>query len=453
MQKEQKTPVDELGFYAEERKTRQRKIRNRIAGKTPHGKGDATLFAGLDDIPADCIDFVASDAVQALRKQVAFLEQRKLVNPYLRECHPLGGGLVRVDSRELIHFSGYDYLGLARDARVVNAAKAAIDEYGTTVSASRVASGNNALHTSLERDIADFLGTEDSMIFISGYGTNVTVIDHLFGPGDLLILDDLAHNSLLAGCESSGAKFLRYRHNDLDSLANALKRNRLKYRRVLIVTEGVFSMEGSQPPLDRIVELKREYKAMLMIDEAHSLGAIGATGRGITEVFGVAPGDIDIWMGTLSKSFASTGGFIAGSWEMMRYLRYTTPGFIFSVGLGPAECAAARESLRILRSEPWRVQKLAENANRLRDGFKARGWDIGGSHGSSVVPLVQGNTMKTIRLAQAMFEEGVNVHPILFPAVAENQTRLRFFVSAAHSTAQIDKTIAAAERCTEALGL
>ncbi|MGE4528339.1 MAG: aminotransferase class I/II-fold pyridoxal phosphate-dependent enzyme [Rhodospirillaceae bacterium] len=431
---------DALGFYSAERRERQRKLRRKVQRGVEE---ETQIFGSLAAVPDALTDLCAHEGVADLRRQKLFLQRYKIDNPYFRSCLPGPGGTAEVGGRQCAHFSGYDYLGLAQDARVREAAKAAVDAYGPTVSASRIASGDNALHRELEAAIAGFLGVEDSIVFISGYGTNVTTLEHLFGPGDLILCDAFAHNSLFSGCEASGATFMRFPHNDADAAERLLARHRLAYRRALIVIEGVYSMEGSIPDLPRFAALKAAYKALLMADEAHSLGTLGRQGRGIGEHWGMAPGEIDLWMGTLSKAFASAGGFIAGPHDFVDYLRYTAPGFIFSVGLSPADCGAALAAVRISQAEPWRREKLAENAERLRAAFRARGWNIGLSRESPVVPLIVGNSLDCLRLSGALYEAGVNVHPILYPGVPENQTRLRFFVSASHTAEQIDRTVEA----------
>jgi 8-amino-7-oxononanoate synthase len=440
---------DALGFYSVERRERQRKLRRKVGRLA---ETETPLFDSLAAVPDELADLCMLEGVADLRRQKVFVRKHKISNPYFRTCLPGPGGTAMVAGRKCIHFSGYDYLGLAQDVRVREAAKAAVDAYGPTVSASRIASGDNALHRELEAEIAGFLGTEDSIVFISGYGTNVTTIEHLFGPGDLILCDAFAHNSLFAGCEASGATFMRFAHNDPAAAERLLARHRLNFRRTLIVIEGVYSMEGSIPDLPRFVEIKTRYKSLLMVDEAHSIGTMGKEGRGIGEHCGVAPGAIDLWMGTLSKAFASAGGFIAGAHDVIDYLHYTAPGFIFSVGLSPADTGAALAAVRLSQAEPWRREKLAENAERLRAAFRARGWNIGGSRESPVVPLIVGNSLTCLHLAEALYQAGVNVHPILYPGVPENQTRLRFFVSASHSAEQIDRTVDALAAALAAVG-
>ena len=238
-----------------------------------------------------------------------------------------------IDGRELINFASYNYVGTSGDPLVSAAAKAAIDRYGTSVSASRLASGEKVIHGELESAIARFIGTEAAVTFVGGHATNESVIGHLVGPGDLVLQDALAHNSIVEGAILSGARRRPFTHNDWQAADRLLEQFRHEYRRVLLVIEGVYSMDGDFPDLPRFIEVKKRHKALLMIDEAHSIGVLGHHGRGIGEHFDVNRSDVDIWMGTMSKALGSCGGYIAGSRALVEFLKYTAPGFVFSVGL------------------------------------------------------------------------------------------------------------------------
>ena len=372
-------------------------------------------------------------AVRTFEAQRDGLAAVGLASPYFRAHHSLNGAYIRIDDRELLNFSGYNYLGLSGHSEVTDAAKAAIDLYGTSASASRLASGEMRLHGELEKALASALQVEDALVFVSGYSTNVSTIGHLFGPNDLVIHDALAHSSVLAGCLLSGARRLAFPHNDVAALDALLAEHRPRFERAVILVEGVYSMDGDIAPLDRLIEVKRRHDAALMVDEAHSLGVLGARGYGIGEHFDVNRTDVDIWMGTLSKTLASCGGYIAGSRRLIEYLRYTTPGFVYSVGLSPADSAAALAALRIMEREPERVGTLRRLAAFFADKARAHGLDTGGSVGSAVVPVILGASILTLRVAQRLFERGINVHPIIFPATEEGKARLRFFVSMLHS--------------------
>jgi 8-amino-7-oxononanoate synthase len=349
-----------------------------------------------------------------------------------------GGAALCIDGRNLVNFCSYDYLGLSRHAMVAAAAREAIDRYGTSAGASRLVSGEKQLHRDLEEALAGFLGTKDAIAFVSGHATNVTTIGHLVDQGDLIVHDALAHNSIIQGALLSGASRRSFPHNDWKSLDALLSEIRHRYRRVLVAIEGVYSMDGDWPDLPRFVEIRRKYKTLLLVDEAHSLGVMGKTGRGMAEHCGVARSDADLWMGTLSKSLASCGGFIAGSAELVKYLKYTAPGFVYSVGLSPPNTAAALASVRILEREPHRVARLRENALLFMKLAHERGLDTGlAMPGAPVVPVIVGSSTDSLRLSHALFQRGINVQPILRPAVPEETARLRFFVTINHSESQI----------------
>jgi 8-amino-7-oxononanoate synthase len=390
--------------------------------------------------PAAASSFDNLPAYVQFKRQAAELARLGIANPYFRGHEGISSNTVSIEGREYINYSGYNYLGLAGHAEVSAAAHAAIDQYGTSVSASRFASGEIPLHGELERELAALLGTEDCVAFVSGYGTNITTIGHLLDRRDLIIHDELIHNSARLGGVLSGARRFVFPHNDFDVLDKLLAEHRSHVRRALIIVEGAYSMDGDVPYLPRVVELKRRHDALLMVDEAHSIGVLGKTGRGIGEHFGLAPTDVDIWMGTLSKTFASSGGFVAGSSALVETLKYTAPGFVYSVGLSPADTAAALAAVRIMRREPERVTRLHARIRFFLDLARDAGLDTGGSE-SAVVPVVLGDSLRCLALADALFARGINVHPILHPAVPEASARLRFFITETHTEAQIRLTI------------
>ena len=378
-----------------------------------------------------------------LRETMRGLEALGLGNPYFtvhdgptRDCTIIAG-------REYINFSSYNYLGMSGDPRVNAAAKAAIDRYGTSASASRLVSGHKDVHVELESELARFMGTEDAIAMVGGHATNETVIGHLMGPGDLILHDALAHNSIVQGCLLSGARRRAFAHNDWQAADRLLEQYRPEYRRVLLVIEGVYSMDGDIPEAPRFVEVRKRHKTLLMIDEAHSMGVLGATGRGIGEHFGVDRRDVDIWMGTFSKSFGSCGGYISGGKALVEYLRYTAPGFVFAAAMTPPCAAAILASLRLLEAEPERVTRLRENARLFLSLARQQGLHTGNSKDSPVVPVILGNSIRCLQLSRAMQRRGVNVQPILHPAVEESASRLRYFVTALHTEQQIRHTIGA----------
>jgi 7-keto-8-aminopelargonate synthetase-like enzyme len=265
----------------------------------------------------------------------------------------------------------------------------------------------------------------------------------MFGPVDLILHDALAHNSIIQGAILSGARRRAFPHNDWQTLDKLLTELRPTYRRVVIAIEGVYSMDGDIADVPRFVEVKKRHKAFLYVDEAHSAGVLGATGRGCSEHFGLDPHEVDFWMGTLSKAFGSCGGYIAGSQVLTDYLKYTAPGFVYAAGMTPANAAAALASLKLLEAEPERVARLHANSELFLNLARQRGLDTGMSEGSPVVPVIVGSSVDCLRLSQALFERGINVQPILHPAVEEKATRLRFFITSDHSEKQLRDTVAA----------
>ncbi len=359
-------------------------------------------------------------------------------NPFYRMHEGRAADTTFMDGRELINFSSYDYLGLNGHPEVATAAKSAIDLYGTSVSASRLTAGERKIYRDLEIALAGLHGVEDAVSFVSGHATNVSVIGGLLGAEDLVVSDALIHNSVVEGAKLSGAKRILCAHGDIDAMERTLRLNRARHRRALIIVEGLYSMDGDVPDLAALIRLKRRYDAWLMVDEAHSLGVLGSSGRGIAEEQGVDPTDVDIWMGTLSKTLAAAGGYIAGSQHLVELLKYTTPGFVYSVGASPPVVAAACAAIHVLQREKWRVTKLRQNGAEFLAGAKARGLNTGLSIGASVVPVIVGSSPSAVILSQRLSVRGYNVVPIIFPGVAENQSRLRFFITSRHDQKQIE---------------
>ena len=282
-------------------------------------------------------------------------------NPFFRSTEGPQGRHTLIDGKPVLNFAWCDYLGLSRHPDLIEASKAAIDAYGTSVSASRMVSGDTPLHRELEQEIADTIGVEGALVFVSGHAANVSTIGTIMTADDLIIHDEFVHNSAVVGMRLSGAKTMTFKHNKLDLLEQMLREQRAKYKNALVVIEGLYSTEGDIPDLARVVELKERYGAWLMVDDAHGCGVLGKTGAGLAEHTGI-PGDkVDIWMGTLSKAYASCGGYIAGNRELIDALRYSAPGFVFSVGLPPSMTAAALAALRVVKREPYRVARLHSN--------------------------------------------------------------------------------------------
>ncbi|MCE9547134.1 MAG: aminotransferase class I/II-fold pyridoxal phosphate-dependent enzyme [Planctomycetia bacterium] len=393
------------------------------------------------DIPTAYYRFDEFPEYRKLLQTGQLLEMSGLANPYFDVHERVTNDTTVIDGRELINFSSYNYLGMSGDPVVTEAAKAAIDRYGTSVSASRLVSGEKVLHRDLEKALAELVGAEDAIVLVGGHATNETTIGHLFGPGDLILHDALAHNSIIQGCILSGARRRPFPHNDFRALEEILGSIRHEYRRVLVVVEGVYSMDGDFPDLPRFIEVKKRHQCLLMIDEAHSIGTMGVHGRGLGEHFEVDPRDVDLWMGTLSKSFGSCGGYIAGSAAVVEYLKYTAPGFVYSVGLSPPNTAAALASIKLLEEEPERVATLAARSRLFLELARRRGLNTGMAMGTPVVPVIVGNSLHCLQLSLALVERGINVRPILYPAVEESASRLRFFITSRHSEAQIRYTV------------
>jgi 8-amino-7-oxononanoate synthase len=390
-----------------------------------------------EEIPPASYRFDQFPEYLRLRQNLNVLESSGLGNPYFTTHEGITNDRTTIGGRELSNFCSYNYLGMSGDPLVTEAAKKAIDRYGTSTSASRLVSGQKVVHVELERALCELLGTEDCVVLSGGHATNESVIGHLLGPGDLILHDALAHNSIVQGCILSGARRRPFAHNDWRAANLLLERFRHEYRRVLIAIEGVYSMDGDIPDLPGFIEVKRRHRALLMIDEAHSLGVLGARGRGIAEFFGVERGEVDIWMGTLSKALGSGGGYIAGCQPLVEYLRYTTPGFVFAAGMPPACAAAALAAVRLMQSQPQRLMRLRENSELFLTLAKQRGLNTGHSQHTPIVPVILGNSLNCLRLSRAMFARGVNVAPILHPAVEESAARLRYFLTALHNAEQI----------------
>jgi 8-amino-7-oxononanoate synthase len=415
----------------------------------PTGVAAAATARTVVEVPRDAYEIAEFPEVRALEQNFAMVRDAGLENPYFSVHEGLTSDRTTIAGRELVSWASYNYLGMSGDPEVAAAAKAAIDRYGTSVSASRLVSGEKSLHQELEREIARLVGAEDAVTFVGGHATNETVIGHVVGPGDLVFHDAFAHNSLLQGAVLSGARRRPFPHNDFRAADRMLGELRGQYRRVLVVIEAIYSMDGDVAELPRFIELARRHKALLMVDEAHSIGVLGRHGGGSGEQFGVNPADVDLWMGTLSKAFGSCGGYIAGSATLVRWLKYTVPGFVYSIGLPPAAAGAALGALRVLDREPERVERLHANAKLFLQLAREAGLDTGSSGGSAIVPVILGSSINALRLSRALFARGINVQPILYPAVEERAARLRFFITCRHTPEQIYRTI---EACREELG-
>ncbi|MGH7125211.1 MAG: aminotransferase class I/II-fold pyridoxal phosphate-dependent enzyme [Stellaceae bacterium] len=392
------------------------------------------------DLPKSSYRFDHHPVYRYLRRFAEMLppeERDGVTELYFRMHDGIARDTVSIAGREYITFSHYNYLGLSGHPDVTAAVTRAVERYGTSVSGSRMVGGERPLHRELERELASMYGTPDCLVFVSGYGTNVATISHLFGPNDLILHDELIHNSVIVGARLSRARRIAFPHNDWQAVDRLLRQRRRDYARVLIVVEGIYSMDGDYPDLPAFIELRNRHKVFLMVDEAHSVGVMGKRGFGIREHFGLKGEDVDIWMGTLSKALASCGGYITGSEALMFSLRYGAAGFMFSVGQSPADAAAAVAALHVMQAEPERVERLRARGRLFLEIARQHGLPTGSAQGYSIVPVIVGDSMRCIRLTQALFRRGIHVQPILHPAVDEHEARLRLFLTCMHTDEQI----------------
>ncbi len=357
-----------------------------------------------------------------------------------------------IDGRRMINFSSYDYLGLNRHPEVRVAAHAAIDRYGASAGASRLVAGERPVHRALETALASHYGQSACLTFVSGHAANVSTISALLGPRDLVVHDALAHNSIVMGAQLSAADRRSFPHNDLPALDSMLQSSRGRYERTLIVVEGLYSMDGDVCDLPGLVELKERHQAWLMVDDAHGLGVLGSRGQGVFEHFGVDPRRIDIWMGTLSKTLAACGGFIAGDAALVDFLKHAAGGFVYSVGMSPPIAAAALAALEIVHREPDRPARLRERAHQFAAACRRAELDLGNSIDEAIIPVMTGDSIRAAALSQRLAERNINVQPIIAPAVPDGLARLRFFLSSEHDSEDIAASVQAIAQEFAALG-
>jgi len=388
--------------------------------------------------------------VQAMSKRAAESKQADLYfyNQPISELR--GGASVLVNGREMGMYASYSYLGLIGHPRINQAAKQAVDRYGTGTHGVRLLAGSLEIHQALEETIAAFKKAEAAITYSSGYATNLSVISTLLGRNDYVISDKLNHASIVDGCMLSGAKFLRFQHNDMSALESRLRQIPDGSTR-LVVSDAVFSMDGDLIDFPGVVELCRKYHAWLMIDEAHSVGVLGKTGRGIEEHFGMED-TIDIKMGTLSKTIPSVGGYIAGRKDIIDYLRHSSRAYIFSAALPPAQAAAAKAAFEVILDEPWRVEKLRVNSRQFIDGLKKRGFNTLNTE-TAIVPVLCGEDETAYRITREAQHRDVFVLPVVSPAVPPELARLRATVTAAHEPQEIEKAMNVIEEAGKIVGI
>ncbi len=389
------------------------------------------------------MDFHSTDdsvtrRIHAIMDRVSMAKDNDLYfyNQPVEEIMP--GMKVRVRGREMGMYASYSYLGLVNHPRINEAAKKAVDQFGTGTHGVRSLAGTLTIHTELEETIANFKHAEAAITYSSGYATNLSVISTLMGRGDYVFSDKLNHASLVDGCLMSGAEFRRFRHKDMEHLEGRLKNTPADVAK-LVIADSVFSMDGDIIDLPKMLELCRKYKAWLMIDEAHSIGVLGEKGTGIEEHFGL--GDvIDIKMGTLSKTIPSVGGYIAAKKEIISYLRHASRAYIFSAALPPAQAAAANEAFNVILDEPWRVERLNQNTKQFIGGLKGMGFDTMLTE-TAIVPVLCGEDEIAFAMTREAQHNNVFVLPVVSPAVPEGLARLRATVTAAHDPSEIERAM------------
>ena len=372
------------------------------------------------------------------------------VYPYFREITSKQGTEVEMGGHKVLMFGSNAYTGLTGDQRIIDAAKAALDKYGSGCAGSRFLNGTLDLHVQLEKELAEYIGKDETLCFSTGFFVNSGVLAVVVGRGDYIICDDRDHASIVDGRRLSFATQLHYEHNDMDDLERVLKN--LPHEAIkLIVVDGVFSMEGDLANLPKIVELKHKYNCSIMVDEAHGLGVFGKEGRGVCDYFGLTD-EIDLIMGTFSKSMASIGGFIASDKDTINYLRHTCRTYIFSASNTPAATAAALEALHIIKNEPERIEKLWKVTNYALRRFKEEGFEIGETQ-SPIIPLYVHDVDKTFQATAKAFEYGVFINPVIPPACAPQDTLVRFALMATHTEEQVERGVQILKRVFKELDI
>lgn len=367
--------------------------------------------------------------------------QKYTKNQFLKHVGSSDATVV-LEGRELINFSSYNYLALACDPRVKAAAIRAVESYGASTGAGRSITGEIDIHQEFEKMICEVLGTEDAVVSVGGYSTNAFTIGYLCRPQDLIVYDELIHNSAIVGCKMTASKRLSFPHNDYEALDRILAQNRNKHERVLILAEGVYSMDGDIPDVPRLIDIKKRHKALLMVDEAHSMGVIGPRGLGVVDYFDLNAQDIDILYGSMSKAFGTCGGYVAGPKPLIAILKNYAPGvLLYGAAPTPANTAAGLESLRIMRDEPERAKRVQDNAAYFISKAREAGLNTYHSKDSGVVPIITRDSEVALWLSIQLFDQGVCTFPMLFPIVPRDKSRLRFFLNTNHTKSQIDFTI------------
>lgn len=372
------------------------------------------------------------------------------VYPYFRPIESDQDTVVRIGGKPVLMFGSNSYLGLTNHPRLKEGAIKAIEKYGTGCAGSRFLNGTLDIHLQLEERLARLVGKDEALVYATGFTANSGVVPCLAGREDYLLFDELDHASIIEGKRLSFAKQLKYKHNDMASLEKQLKRcapDRIK----VIVVDGVFSMEGDIVRLPEVVELAKRYNASIMVDEAHSLGVFGAHGAGICEHFGLTQ-DVDVIMGTFSKSLGTIGGFVAADKEIINYLKHNSRTLIFSASITPASTGCVLAALDVMAEETWRMEALWRNTRQALEGFRQAGFEVGPTQ-SPIIPLYVRDNLKTFRLTRMLMDDGVFVNPVVAPAVPPEDTLIRYSLMATHTPEQIDESVCKITKAAKALGI
>ncbi|MEM6482522.1 MAG: aminotransferase class I/II-fold pyridoxal phosphate-dependent enzyme [Pseudomonadota bacterium] len=386
-------------------------------------------------------DFKSHSAYSEVRIAKAASQTLGVKSPFFRKADAVTSTKLKIEGKWVSNFASYDYLSLNLSEPIQQAVDEAVGQWGVSSTASRLVGGERELHARLEARIAEFVGTESALVMVSGHATNMALVRTLAGQGDLILVDALAHNSIYEGIRASGAQHATFPHNDFGWIDRHLSGCRRDYKNVLIIVEGLYSMDGDAPDLASFLDVKQRNDAWLMVDEAHSMGVLGKTGRGICEEQNVQVTDVEIIMGTLSKSFCSCGGFIAGSDSLIDLMRYKAQGFVYSVGLSAPNTAAALAAIDIIDEHPEYVTALTKVGEHFKATAQRLGLDTGESQGHAICPIIIGDSLKAVWIANRLLEDGFNVLPIIAPAVPDKSARLRFFLNRDHDEACVEKVL------------
>lgn len=372
------------------------------------------------------------------------------IYPYFTPIQEVRKNKVKVDGKEMIMVGSNNYLGLINDPRLMKAAKEAVERYGVATCGSRFLNGTLDIHVELEERLAKFMQREAALTFSTGFQTNQGIISTLVGRGDAVVTDRMVHASIIDACRLSYGDIYKFKHNDMadmERLISSLNKDIGK----LIVIDGVFSMEGDLANLPAIVEIAKKYNARIMVDDAHGIGVMGKNGRGTAEHFGVED-DIDIIMGTFSKSFASLGGFVAGKTKVISYIKHFARSLIFSASITPASVATVLASLKIIETEPERRERLWEITKKMKSGFQAMGYDTGQTE-TPIIPVIIGDDELAFMIWKLLREDGIFTNPVIYPAVPKGQSLIRTSYSANHSDEELDAVLASFEKCGRKVGI